>query len=66
MLAMARRLPPGGKATGVDVSHTMIEQARRRAGGLGMNVGFQTGDVASLRFRDGNFDACRAERVMVT
>jgi ubiquinone/menaquinone biosynthesis C-methylase UbiE len=65
LIEMARRLPPGGKAAGVDISQTMIEQARSRASGLGLDVRFETGDAASLPFEDGSFDACRAERVLL-
>ena len=65
VILMARRLPPGGKATGVDASYAMTSQAERRARGLGLNVCFQTGDAASLPFADGSFDACRAERLLI-
>jgi SAM-dependent methyltransferase len=53
LIEMARRLPPGGNATGVDASQAMIGQARHRACGLGVDVCFET------------VDACRPERLLV-
>jgi ubiquinone/menaquinone biosynthesis C-methylase UbiE len=65
VIEMARRMPPGGKAAGVDISQTMIEQARSRASGLGLDIRFETANAASLPFEDRSFDACRAERVLL-
>lgn len=62
---IARRLPPGGRVTGIDASEAMIGHARQRARGLGPGVRFETADAASLPFGDGSFDACRAERVLI-
>lgn len=44
--------------TGVDVTHAMVEEASRRAGGAGLkNTRFIEGDIAALPFADGTFDA---------
>lgn len=63
--AMARRLPAGGKATGVDLSQIMIDEARHRAREAGVAASFEVGDAANLPFPDNGFDACRAERVLL-
>jgi cyclopropane fatty-acyl-phospholipid synthase-like methyltransferase len=49
LIEMARRLPPGGKAAGVDISQTMIDQARSRASGLGLDIRFETGTQRACR-----------------
>jgi len=52
----AQRVGPSGQVTGVDLAEEMLEVARRKAAKLGLkNVAFQTGDVASLPFENGNF-----------
>jgi len=62
---MARRMPPGGEAAGLDASEAMIAEARRRHSGLGAGVTFRHGDVLSLPYPDQAFDVCRAETVLV-
>lgn len=62
---MARRMAPGGEATGVDTSEAMIGEARRRHGGLGPGVRFRVGDALALPYPDATFDACRAETVLM-
>jgi len=56
---------PTGRAVGVDVSTTMIEEARRRAAASGSRAEFQLSPVESLPFADRTFDAVRAERVLI-
>lgn len=63
VLALARLVGPEGRAVGVDVSETMVEEARRRAEGTGLPAEFHLGDAHRLEFPDGAFDGCRAERV---
>jgi ubiquinone/menaquinone biosynthesis C-methylase UbiE len=63
--AMVRRMPPGARAAGVDVSEAMIAEARRRTASLGGQVSFQTGDASSLPYPDGEFDVCRAATVLM-
>lgn len=48
-IELARRVGPGGRVVGLDVSAAMIEQARARAAGLG-NVEFIADDAATHSF----------------
>jgi len=63
VIIMADRVKPKGWAVGVDLSVTMIEEARRRHGHR-QDVGFQTADAAHLPFANVTFDACRCERTL--
>lgn len=60
---MARRMPPGSEAAGVDPSEAMLAEARGRHSGLGAT--FRLGEVLSLPFPDNSFDVCRSETVLV-
>lgn len=62
--ALAARLRPGGHAVGIDVSETMIAEARRRLAGSGLDVRFVVGDALALPFDDDTFDVCRIETVL--
>jgi ubiquinone/menaquinone biosynthesis C-methylase UbiE len=62
--ALADRLRPGGRAVGIDVSATMIAEARRRVAGSGLDVRFVVGDALALPFDDDTFDVCRIETVL--
>lgn len=64
VIAMAERMPDGGRAAGIDISEAMIAEARRRADGLGLDVSFETGEAANLPYQDASFDACRVETVL--
>jgi SAM-dependent methyltransferase len=48
-IELARRIKPGGRAVGLDLSATMLEAARRRAVGID-NIEFVVGDAASHVF----------------
>lgn len=50
------------QVTGLDVSHTFVEIARRNAAETGVTVDFQQGDAACMPFDNGVFDflLCRA------
>jgi ubiquinone/menaquinone biosynthesis C-methylase UbiE len=49
--------PTAGSVVGVDLSPSMLEQARRLAGEReAANASFEEGDVESLHFADGSFD----------
>ena len=52
----------GYRVTGLDISHTFIEIARRNAKLAGVDVDFQEGNAASMPFKDESFDflLCRA------
>ena len=63
VLALAARVHPGGRATGIDASGAMIDEARRRAGSR-EDVAFSVGDAARLPLADATVDGCRAERTL--
>jgi ubiquinone/menaquinone biosynthesis C-methylase UbiE len=65
VVELAARVGPSGQATGVDISHTMVDEARRRAHRSTWRVKFQAADVRALPFADREFDACRAERLLM-
>ena len=60
--ALAARVAPGGRAIGVDASAAMVEEARRRGEGTG--VEFAAGDAVRLGMPDDSVDAARAERTL--
>jgi ubiquinone/menaquinone biosynthesis C-methylase UbiE len=62
--ALARIVGATGKAIGVDVSETMVAQARLRSEGLELPGEFQTADAYHLDFPDAAFAASRADRVL--
>lgn len=54
----ARRIAPGGRALGVDLSSGMVEAATTLAGANGVqNVEFRVMDAENLEFADRSFDA---------
>lgn len=57
-------MPPGATATGLDISETMIAEARRRTARLRPQVTFDLGSAMDLPYDDGSFGACRAETVL--
>jgi SAM-dependent methyltransferase len=63
VIAMADLAQPKGRAVGVDISATMIDEARRRHGHR-PDVSFQTADAGLLPFESSTFDACRCERTL--
>lgn len=62
--ALARIVGSTGAAIGVDVSETMVAEARMRGEGLELPGEFHTGDAYDLDFPDAAFDAGRADRVL--
>ena len=64
VIELSKRLLPGGRATGVDVSETMITEARRRAANNGVDASFEIADALALPFADNTFDICRIETVL--
>jgi SAM-dependent methyltransferase len=64
VLALARRVLPGGSVVGVDRSVAMIEGCRRRAADAS-GVYFEAADGGDLPFDDGRFDVVRADRVLI-
>lgn len=63
--AMAAQVGAGGLVVGVDNSQAMIDVARQRAAGKGLQVEFQIGDVQQLPYADGSFASCRADRSLM-
>jgi ubiquinone/menaquinone biosynthesis C-methylase UbiE len=59
------RLVAPGSVTGIDLSHEVIELARRNADGTGdANLSFHVGDVYDLHFADSSFDVVYAHQVL--
>lgn len=57
-LLAAQVVGPQGRVVGIDLADDMLAAARRKAGRLGRsNVEFRTGDVTTLPFPSGSFDA---------
>jgi SAM-dependent methyltransferase len=59
--AIARLVAPGGHVTAIDVSRTMIDDARARGAD---GVTFEVADAHSLAFPDETFDGCRVDRTL--
>jgi len=55
-LALARRLGPRARCTGIDISTPMVAAARRRAADAGVEVGFVCADAQRHVFAPGSFD----------
>lgn len=64
VIRMAGIVGPFGRAVGLDLSESMIEQARQRSEGSDLPVEFVPGSAYDLPFPDASFDACRCERVL--
>lgn len=62
--AMARIVGARGRAVGVDVSRTMIEEARRRSQDGGQGGEFMQASAYELPFERDSFDAARLDRVL--
>jgi SAM-dependent methyltransferase len=62
--ALLERISPGGQAVGVDLSETMIAEARRRWVSPDRPLRFEIADARALPFETGSFDACRTDRMM--
>ncbi len=56
---------PKGKVVGLDVSPTMIAEARKRALSTDLPVKFIEGDALNLPFPSESFDRVRTDRVLV-
>jgi SAM-dependent methyltransferase len=57
-LALARRVAPGGRVLGLDLSEPMLARARERAAAAGLaNLDFRVADVQSAPLEAGAFDA---------
>src|SRR5262249_39710770 len=56
---IAARVGTSGRVTGVDVSTSMIDEARRRAETRGRRIAFEVGDSQALRFPGAPFNGVR-------
>jgi len=54
-----------GNAAGIDLSETMIAEARRRTSGGSSNVSFQVGNALNLPFESGSIDRLTATQVLL-
>ena len=61
---MARLMPDDAQVSGVDISETMIAEARKRSASLGSRVSLRTGNAADLPYPDQAFDVCRVATVL--
>ena len=62
---IAALLGPNGKVTGIDVSPTMIAEARKRSLPNSLPVEFTEGSALDLPFAGDSFDRVRTDRVLV-
>jgi ubiquinone/menaquinone biosynthesis C-methylase UbiE len=63
-LALAQIVGRAGHVVGVDKSGALIDEATRRGATSDLPVQFRVNDVHHLRFPDGSFDGCRADRTL--
>jgi SAM-dependent methyltransferase len=56
--AASRIVPPTGRAVGVDLSETMLAEARQLAAEPGVDVDFVQGSAYALPFEQNSFDCC--------
>jgi ubiquinone/menaquinone biosynthesis C-methylase UbiE len=61
-ITMGNMVGKSGRVVGLDSSKSMINEAKRRAKGLGLPVEFILGDAQSLDFKDECFDCARVDR----
>lgn len=60
---LARRVGPGGRVCGVDLSAAMVDAAAAAARAAGVTVEHRVAGIHALPYPDASFDAVRAERV---
>lgn len=62
--AIAALVGRGGLAVGIDLSQTMLSEARSRHGPASLPLAFCLTRAEGLSFAEGSFDCCRCERVL--
>ncbi|MGI9449697.1 MAG: methyltransferase domain-containing protein [Geminicoccaceae bacterium] len=62
--SLAERVGVTGLVIGLDSSEALLQEARKRADGLGLPVEYHLGDARRLNFPEASFDACRIDRVL--
>jgi SAM-dependent methyltransferase len=65
LLRLLAPLVSPGRAIGIDLSETMIAEARSRNETSSSNIFFEQGDVFDLQFEDGAFERIMANQVLV-
>jgi ubiquinone/menaquinone biosynthesis C-methylase UbiE len=65
VIDMARRVGAEGRVVGVDMSESLIVEARQRWADSDLPVEFLVGDAQKLDVADASFDACRTERMLM-
>jgi len=63
--AASRIVGPAGRAVGVDISETMLVEARQIAAARGLDVDFVQGSAYQLPFENSSFDRCWSDGVTV-
>jgi SAM-dependent methyltransferase len=64
-LRLLAALVDPGKSVGLDLSETMIDEARQRSSTPGSNLTFQVGSVLELPFEAGSFDRVIATQLLL-
>ncbi len=62
---LATRVGPTGHVVGIDLSESLLAEARKRTEGTGLKVDYQHGDVHALDFPSNSFDRVRSSRVFL-
>jgi ubiquinone/menaquinone biosynthesis C-methylase UbiE len=65
VIDLARRVGTRGRVVGVDVSESLVAEAKKRWADTDLAVEFRVGDAQELDLRDASFDACRTERMLM-
>lgn len=63
-VALARIVGESGRVVAVDCSRNMLEAARSRAEGCGLNIDFLLADAGRLESADETFDCARVDRTL--
>ena len=61
---LSKIVAPSGEVIGVDISKTMIDDAKLRTSSNSNNIKFYVGDIHKLEFPDDSIDACRCDRTL--
>ncbi len=64
--ALLERVGAGGRVVGIDPTVAFVEEARRRAAGLGAaNIEYREGDIREIPYPDAAFDATFCDKVLI-
>jgi ubiquinone/menaquinone biosynthesis C-methylase UbiE len=63
-LELARAVGSRGRVIGIDLSETMLQEARARAANEQLRVEYVLADATQLPFADESFDGCQASRIL--